>query len=106
MDTVRKVAWAILLFPACALAGEIYGTLSTGGKPLANEPISVACENKETPVANPTDAFGRYRVFVRGEGRCRLTVKGLVAEVPSYANAANYDFEIQTQDGRQVLRRK
>lgn len=105
MDAVRKAVGVVLLFPICSIAGEIYGTISANGKPLANESVSVTC-NKGTVVSKPSDAYGSYRVFAPAQGPCRLAVRGLPAEVRSYGGPVRYDFEIRTQAGKTSLQRR
>jgi len=106
MHALRRAICVVLLFPVSSIAAEIYGTISANGKPLANEPVSITCDN-ETPDPKPSDAYGSYRIFVRAPGRCKLTVRGLEGvEVRSYAGPVRYDFEIRTQGGKTFLQRK
>jgi hypothetical protein len=105
MNALRRATCVVLLFPMPGIAAEIYGTISASGKPLAGESVSLAC-GKETPAPRPTDAFGSYRIFVRTQGPCRLTVRGLEVEVRSYAGPARYDFEMRSQGGKTFLQRR
>lgn len=105
------------------LAGRIFGDLKIGDKPLAEgvkvtitAPIKAAEAGK--PAATPTvidsaavDKFGAYRLNVKEEGKCILTVhidkQMPTLEVFSYANATRYDILLEKdKDGKYALKRK
>ena len=100
---------AILLVAAPALvgAGEIYGSIKEGGKPVKEGvKVEVACAGKT--VAGETDKNGAYRVFAQDEGKCTLTVR-IEGEAPSIAvdsfeDSARYNLVLEKKDGKYVLR--
>ena len=57
-----------------------------------------------------TDKFGSYKLNVKQEGKCVLTLvyekKALTLEVFSYKNATRYDLILEKKDGKLSLRRK
>ena len=95
------VAGALML-PLHAGAGEISGTLSQGGQPLAGVDVKLACANRDSTTR--TDKFGRYRLGIEGvTGRCTLIVpEAQPAEVLLLASPARYDFE---RIGKELRRR-
>jgi hypothetical protein len=90
-----------------AMAGEIYGTVKEGGKPIkAGTKVEVKC-----PKGNygaETDKLGSYRVFVPEQGKCTLSVKsGDVAPqmtVHSFEDSTRYNLLLEKKDGKPALR--
>jgi hypothetical protein len=100
---------ALLLSAATARAGEVYGTITQGNKPVdAGVKVEIAISGKVYTAA--TDKFGSYRVIVTEKGKCTMTVRlnQATASVPlfSYDKATRYDWILQTTDGKLSLRRK
>jgi hypothetical protein len=92
---------------SAALAGEVYGTIKEGGKPVKDGlEVELACGAK--PVVGDTDKFGSYRLFAAEEGKCTLTVK--VGEerpsvtVHSFSDSARYNLVLERKDGKYTLR--
>ncbi len=100
---------ALLLIAARASAGEVYGTISEGGKPVpAGVKLDIIVSGKTYPAE--TDKFGSYRVVVKEKGKCTLTVH-LREQSPSvalfsYDRSTRYDWNLETKDGKLTLRRK
>ncbi len=96
----------------CALplcGGQIFGTLTEGGKAVASgAEVVVDCSGEQ--VKGKTDNFGAYRVNVQKTGRCTftLTYKGQkpTATIPSLSEPVTADFELQMQDGKYKLIRR
>ena len=106
-----------------ACAGRIFGDIKLDGKPVpAGLPLTVA---KLLPAAGPdakpkpapvladstgTDKFGSYKLNVKDEGKCTLTLvvdkQPLTLEVFSYKAATRYDLILEKKDGKLALRRK
>ena len=105
------------------LAGRIFGDLKIGDKPVAEGikvtitvPIKAAEAGK--PAVAPAvadsavaDKFGAYRLNVKEEGKCILTVhiekQAPTLEVFSYANATRYDIVLEKdKEGKYALKRK
>lgn len=94
---------------SAAIAGEIYGTITDGGKPVpAGTKIEVAVAGKT--VAGATDQFGSYRVVVADKGKGTLTAyyknQKPEADVFSYDKSTRYDWTVETVDGKLALKRK
>jgi hypothetical protein len=109
MKTTVSVLFALVLCASRMSAGELYGTIIDGGKPIASGlKIEIAAAGIVYPAE--TDKFGSYRVFVKGKGKCKLTLHvrdqsptiGLV----SYDNSTRYDWILETKDGKLSLRRR
>jgi len=92
---------------ATALAGEFYGTIKEGGKPIkAATKIEVKCA--KGIYTTETDKLGSYRVFVPEQGKCALSVKsGDVAPqmtVHSFEDSTRYNLVLEKKDGKSSLR--
>jgi len=102
-----------LLFVLCAattaIAGEIFGTIEDGGKPLPAG-TKVAITAGENTYGGETDKFGAYRVVVTDKGKCTLTViykdQKPAASIFSYDKSTRYDWTVESVDGKLTLKRK
>jgi hypothetical protein len=109
MKTTASVLLALTLCASRVTAGELYGTITDGGKPVAQ---GVKIEFTAAGVAYPgeTDKFGSYRVYVKGKGKCTLTLhvrdQSPTVGLVSYDNSTRYDWTLETKDGKLSLRRK
>lgn len=109
MKTIAMVVAGLMILGTTCRAGEIYGALSEGGKPLAagtKVEIVTSAKTYETM----TDKFGSYRLFAKEKGKCTLKVtykdQALSAEVFSYDKSTRYDWVLESQNGKLVLKRK
>ena len=102
------VCIGIILLPCVLHAGQIYGSVTSGGKPVANAAIEITCDKAVTTGATATD--GAYRIDVPQQGQCTLKLPGYAggpsAVVFSYANPSQYDFELVSVNGTYQLRRR
>lgn len=105
-----KIA-AILTFLAAASAagaGEIYGTLSDQGKPVAAGTLRLACGDAAGEAK--TDAYGAYSVKVSATGKCTLSVTSAPGApslaVTVYEKSARYDLALGRAGGKTILSRK
>jgi len=106
-----------------ASAGRLFGDIKLDGKPLgAGVPVKVtlaapagapgAAAKPAPTVADSTvtDKFGSYKLTVKGEGKCVLTLiyekRAVTLEVFSYKEATRYDLILEKKDGAFTLRRK
>ncbi len=100
-------ASVFLLLPSFALAGEIFGTIKEGGKPVG-EGVAVEVRTRAGAYAAKTDRFGSYSVYVPETGKCKLTVRtdggSPSIDVYSFEKSARYDLVIDRKAGE--LRRK
>ena len=109
---MRRVNWfgtILLQLPVTAFAGQIYGSLTTGGAAVPKADIEINCGGNVTRAATSSD--GSYRANVPQQGRCTLTVASFPgrpsAAVFSYPNPAQYDFQlVKRPDGSYELRRQ
>ena len=107
---MRKVFLAMLcLAISCttALAGEIYGTVKEGGKPIkAGTKVEVKCAKGS--YSAETDNLGSYRLFVPEQGKCALSVKSGDGSpqmpVNSFEDSARYNLVLEKKDGKSSLR--
>jgi hypothetical protein len=90
------------------LGGQIFGTLTEGGKAVAGVEVVVDCSGEQ--VKGTTDNFGAYRLNVQKTGRCTLTAayKGQkpAATIAARSEPVSADFELQKQgDTYKLVRR-
>lgn len=125
MRRIVVVSSALLVCLAASnvSAGRIFGDIKLDGKPVpaglavkiaVAPPASAAGDSaKAAPAAidtTVTDKFGSYKLIVKQEGKCVLTLvyekQELTLEVFSYKNATRYDLILEKKDGKPSLRRK
>ncbi len=123
MTRVLLIATITLLAAAPLFAGKIFGDIKLGDKPVAegikltiSAPVKAAEAGKPAPTpavadSGVTDKFGAYRLNVKEEGKCILTVQiekqSPSLEVFSHANATRYDLVLEKdKDGKYSLKRK
>lgn len=109
MKTIALFVVGLLGLASVCRAGEIYGAISEGGKPVAaGVKIEIVAPTK-TYTAE-TDKFGSYRIFVKDKGKCTLkvTYKGQApsSEVFSFEKSTRYDWVLESQNGKLALKRK
>jgi len=107
MRTVFLTMLCLAISCTTAQAGEIYGTVKEGGKPVkAGTKVEVKCA-KGSYTAE-TDKLGSYRLFVPEQGKCTLSVKS--GDVPpqmivhSFEDSARYNLVLEKKDGKSSLR--
>jgi hypothetical protein len=109
MKSIGVVLLGLLLSASPVLAGEVYGTITEGNKPVAaGVKVGIAVSGK---VYNgETDKFGSYRLVVKEKGKCTFTVhlkeQSPSLEIYSYDKSTRYDWILETKDGKLSLRRK
>ena len=120
---IMSLALLVCLAASNASAGRIFGDIKMDGKPvpagitlkIAPAPPASApgAELKPTTIvadSTVTDKFGSYKLTVKGEGKCILTLvyekQAPTLEVFSYKDATRYDLVIEKKDGKLSLRRK
>lgn len=106
MKLLMPLFLSLLLGPAIASAGTLYGTVRTDGGPASELSLMVACPSftnaRESPDPVPVDARGSFTVRVRANGRCEMRVRSphaLGDPFPVYSSNSSlrYDFQV---DGR------
>ena len=99
----------ILGWAVTAYAGKIYGSVSEGGKPVAQGvKVEVTCGANN--YAAQTDAYGSFKFFVPDKGKCLLKVnhQGQTPsiEINSYEGSVQYDLILEKSGAQYTLRRK
>jgi len=105
-----------------ACAGRIFGDIKLDGKPVAaGLPVTIALVPASAPGdtvkpaavradSTATDKFGSYKLIVKSEGKCVLSLvyekQTVSLEVFSYKEATRYDLILEKKDGKLSLRRK
>ncbi len=115
---VVSLAAAVCLAASNAFAGRIFGDIKLDGKPA---PAGIAVKIAVAPTAGAattpvvvdsavTDKFGSYKLAVKQEGKCVLTLvyekQAVTLEVFSYKSATRYDLILEKKGGKATLRRK
>ena len=107
-------SFAILIFVSSvaatgARAGEIFGAVTEGGKPIAaGTPLKLTCPGGSASAR--TDSYGSYRLRGAVSGKCTLALE-YKKETPSldvvvYEKPARYDLSISVKGGKSVIERK
>jgi len=108
---MKRLAAALVLFalPLALSAAEIHGTVSEGGKPVA-QGVSLKLDCGGTTASASTDQFGGYSLKIAAGGQCKLTVdyKGASASlsVAVFEKPSRYDLEVKQEAGKLSLARK
>ena len=111
MRTFIIILIGVLLVAGNAIAGEIFGSILQGGKPVSAG-MKVAVTSSGKTYSADTDKFGSYRLFVKGKGKCSITLSTeegdslASAELVSYERSTRYDWIVETKGGVTSLRRK
>jgi hypothetical protein len=111
-DKMKKIVTTILLgllLPVSVCAGQIYGSLTEGGRPVpANVEFEIKCGEQTYP-RGKTDGYGAYSINV-GRGKCTFTVyyknQAPTSVLYSYDRSVRYNFELEAKNGQYELKRK
>ena len=102
-------AAALLALPLTLTAAEIHGTVSEGGKPLA-QGVALKLDCGGTSASASTDQFGGYSLKIAASGQCKLTIdyKGASASlaVAVFEKPSRYDLEVTQEAGKLSIARK
>ena len=102
---LATVALAALAAPAAA--AEIHGTVSEGGKPLA-QGVALKLDCGGTTASASTDQFGGYSLKIAASGQCKVSIdyKGGSASLPVavFEKPSRYDLEVKQEAGKLSLR--
>ena len=112
---MRSKSWAcvlilpILMLSSAAQAGELYGTIAEGGKPVG-EGVAVEAKCPQGAYSAKTDKSGAYHLVAKEKGKCQLTVRyknqSPSVEVASYDEGVQVDLILENKGGSYALRRK
>jgi hypothetical protein len=120
---IASLALLVCLAASEAFAGRIFGDIKLDGKPVPAgltlkislvPPVSASgAELRPTTIvadSTVTDRFGSYKLTVKEEGKCILTLlyekRVLTLEVFSYKDPTRYDLILEKKDGTLSMRRK
>jgi hypothetical protein len=84
---------AAVAVPCSASAGEIFGTIRDGKRPLVGAKVEIRCG--DSSYTGRTDKYGGYSISVPKRGRCTLHVSGKSRVVQSFRQPAKFDFNIK-----------
>jgi hypothetical protein len=109
MQRACVIALFILGFAAQSFAGKIYGSITEGGKPVAQGvKVDVTCGSNN--YSAQTDGYGAFSVFATAQGKCLLKVsyQGQMPsiEVNSFEGSVQYDLILEKQGNQYALKRK
>ena len=101
--------FVVLLFATRAFGGKIYGSITEGGKPVAQGvKVGVACGSNNYEAQ--TDTYGAFNLFAMDKGKCVLKVfyQGQMPsiEINSYDGSVQYDLILEKQGAQYTLKRK
>ena len=109
MRHVSLVLIVILVFATSAAAGNIYGSISEGGKPVVQGvKMEVTCGANK--YGAETDANGAFKLFAKDQGKCALKVfyqgQSPSFDINSFEGSVQYDLILEKQGAQYVLKRK
>ena len=111
MRPIAGLSLVLALFtPVVLYAGQVYGTIVFGGEGVKAVAVAIQCGD-EAPATGTTAADGSYRINVKQQGQCTLTLPSYEgrpsAVVFSTPNPSLYNFELtKLADGKYQLRRR
>ena len=109
MKMVRLISLALMLGAASSFAGEIYGTIKEGQKPVGKG-VPLEIKSGAKAYSAVTDDFGNYRIIVEETGKCAITVQfkgqSIAGEIQSYWSAARFDWVLENTGGKYSLKRQ
>ena len=107
---MRRALAALLLIASPAMAGEMYGTITEGGKPVGEGAVVEARCGQTSYPGVKTDKSGTYHLVVQEKGKCTLTVHHKNAtptiDVASYDEGVQIDLVLEQKGGSYTVRRK
>jgi hypothetical protein len=109
MKAIPLVLLVSLSLAASGWAGEIYGTIKEGGRPVKKAEVEIKSPN-DTVYKGSTDDFGNYRIIVAESGKCAITVQfngpSLPSEVQSYPTPVRFDWLLEKNGDTYALKRQ
>jgi hypothetical protein len=109
MKIAMMVLVVVCVSAAVAFAGNLYGTITEGGKGIAQgSKIEITCGADK--FNTETDANGGFKVFVKDQGKCELKLayqgQSPTTEVNSFEGSVQYDLILEKKGTQYTLRRK
>ena len=108
MKTILRFVIVTLLFSSLLTAGEVYGLIKDGGRPIdGGTPVVLRCGVGVD--SGVTDKYGSYSLSLPASGKCTLTVyyrgRAVSVEVFLYSKPVRFDLTMDQEKGKQLLRR-
>jgi hypothetical protein len=104
---IRKMLFILLvLIPALSFAGDIFGTITKGGKPFAKQLVKITSNDGKVIKSDSTDAFGYFSFTIKQVGQFKLQAGGAVADVSSNNSPTAYKFELVQNNSKWQLIKK
>ena len=99
----------VLAFTTPAWAGKIAGSITEGGKPVAQGvKVDVTCG--ANTYSAQTDTYGAFNLFAKDTGKCvlKVTYQGQTPsiDINSFDNSVQYDLVLEKQGTQYALKRK
>ena len=92
MKIIKILVLILLLIPALAFAGEIFGTISKNGRPFAKQKVNITAMDGTVIKSDSTDAFGYFSITIKQVGQFKLQAGGAVTDVYSNNSPTGYTF--------------
>ncbi len=98
------MVWSAVTTPAL---GEIFGDLRVGEKYLAATKLELTCGDQTASAV--TDSVGTFRLTVKGEGKCTVTVthdkQTASVSIVVFEKPSRYRFVLELKEGKYALKR-
>jgi hypothetical protein len=110
MKRIVGMLGLLALVSSAALAGEIYGKITTARAAVTEGTgVEIKCGDKTFP-ATKTDKAGAYHFGVPATGKCTVSVKQkdqtASLEIAVYDEPVQVDIVLEMKDGKLTARRK
>lgn len=109
MKAIPRVLLILLTLATSAWAGEIYGTIKEGGRPVKKAAVDIKAANNNA-YSGSTDDFGNYRLIVAETGKCTITVMfngaPVKGEIESYPTPVRFNWLVEKSGTEYALKRQ
>ena len=109
MKAIPLVVLVLLSLATSGWAGEIYGTIKQGGRPVKLAKVTIKPPNAAV-IEGKTDDFGNYRITVAESGKCTITVEfnkqPAMGQVQSYPTPVRFDLLVEKSGDGYSLKRQ
>ena len=109
---MKQLCVALTLMLVCisgAWAGEIFGSIKQGGKPVPKG-TKVEVVTPQKVFSGAADAYGSYRFYIPDKGKFTMKVyldkQSPSMDIVSYEKSTRYDLSVEGTSGHYTLKRK
>ncbi len=96
----------LMCLPVMVFAGEIFGTITQGGKPFARQQVKITTKDGTVLKTDSTDALGYFSINIKQTGQFKLQAGGAVADVFSNNSPTGYTFIlVQNKSAWQLIQK-